>query len=182
MRRPFAPGGEGLRRAVLACALPVVLSLGGPAGAGEGLAGRAAVLDGDTLRVRGAVVGLFGISAPGLRQTCESASGRAVPCGADAAEALARHIGEAAVACEPRGLDRHGRPVALCRMNGEDLAVWLVERGYAVADRLSGSAYVEAETAAWARRLGLWAGVFEEPSERAREDFSAPTQLSALAR
>lgn len=143
--------------------------------------GPAVVLDGDTLRIGGEVLGLYGIAAPGRAQTCETVSGERRPCGLESARALARHIGAAELACEPRGLDRHHRKVVLCRIGGEDLAGWLVENGHAVADRLSATVYVAAETSAWARRRGLWSMAFEEPSERRREDFSAPTLVSALA-
>ena len=150
--------------------------------AGETMTGRPSVLDGDTLRLRGTVVGLHGIAAPGLSQTCESGTGQSVECGLIAARALAEHIGEASIACEPRGIDRHRRTVAVCHLGGEDLGAWMVANGLAVADRFAATDYVAHGTKAWAKRRGLWAGVFEDPSERKREDYSAKVQISALAK
>ncbi|WP_375463345.1 thermonuclease family protein [uncultured Methylobacterium sp.] len=169
-----------MKRAVHASAIALAL-LCGPVLGNEALTGPAVVLDGDTLRLKDAVVGLFGIAAPAPEQTCEGATGLPVACGADAAQALAGHIGAASVVCEPRGLDRHRRPVALCRVGGEDLSAWMVARGHAVADRLSAPDYVPQETKAWATRRGLWAGVFEEPSRR-RVDASAPARMASLTR
>lgn len=163
----------------------IVLLLGGVAVAGpvrdgEALAGRPQVVNGDTLRVRGVQVGLFGIAAPGLGQTCENARGKTVHCGQHAARALAEHIGQASVTCEPRGHDRHKRLVAVCRLGGEDLSAWAVGRGLAVADRHASSDYVAQDTKAWATRRGLWAGVFEDPSNRKREE-GAGASASASA-
>lgn len=170
-----------MKHSVHAATLSLAL-LCGPALGAEAPAGPAVVLDGDTLRLKGSVVGLFGIAAPAPEQTCEGAPGRPVACGADAARALAARIGGAGVVCEPRSLDRHRRPVALCRVDGEDLSTWMVAHGYAVADRLSASDYVPQETRAWVTRRGLWAGVFEEPSNRRRIDATAPAQVAALAK
>lgn len=163
------------------------LASAGPALGGEALAGRPQVVNGDTLRLRGTQLGLFGIAAPGLSQTCENAKGKSVPCGQQAARALAEHIGQASISCEPRGHDRHKRMVAVCRLGSEDLSAWMVGRGLAVADRHASSDYVSYDTKAWATRRGLWAGVFEDPSNRKREDApsasaSAGAQFTALSR
>lgn len=163
------------------------LAAAGPALGGEALTGRPHIVNGDTLRLRGAQVGLFGIAAPGLGQTCENAKGKSVQCGQVAARALAEHVGQASVSCEPRGHDRHKRMVAVCRLGSEDLSAWMVGRGLAVADRNASSDYVAQDTKAWATRRGLWAGVFEDPSHRKREDApssAAPAgaQFTALSR
>lgn len=174
-----------LRSAPIALVVGGFLSAG-TASAGDGLSGRPQVVNGDTLRLRGSQFGLFGIAAPGLGQTCESAKGKTVPCGQHAARALADHIGEGSVTCEQRGLDRHKRLVALCRLGGEDLSAWMVGRGLAVADRHASSDYVQQDTKAWATRRGLWAGVFEDPSNRKREDAPSAAvtgaQFTALKR
>lgn len=170
-------------RAVLAVLVLAVLVLatasGGPARADETLTGRAVVLEGDTLRLRGQVVGLYGIVAPAPGATCESARGAPIRCGAEAARALAARIDEGSLACEPRGRDRFDRLLAVCRKDGEDLAAWMVENGHAVADRFFVRDYVALEARAWSRRRGLWAGVFADPTERGRTPYSA-TRFSAI--
>ncbi|GAB6845155.1 endonuclease YncB(thermonuclease family) [Methylorubrum rhodinum] len=170
-------------RTVLAV-LSISAALCGPAGAdeadaGDAVTGRAAVIEGDTLRLRGQVVGLYGIVAPAPGAACESARGASIRCGAAAARALAERIGEGSLACEPRGRDRFDRLLAVCRKEGEDLGAWMVESGHAVADRFHVRDYVAHEARAWSRRRGLWAGVFADPTERGRVPYSAK-RVSAL--
>ncbi|WP_267427274.1 thermonuclease family protein [Methylobacterium sp. GC_Met_2] len=135
-----------------------------PARAGEVLQGPAQVIDGGTLRVGARQVSLSGIVAPDAGQTCSDAQDRTYACGRDAARALADRIGEAAVACEPRGGGE--TVVALCRIGDEDLGAWMVAHGLAVPERDAAPAYAAAADRAWGRRLGLWSGVFQDPAER----------------
>lgn len=156
-----------------------VLALGAQAAsADDALRGRATVLDGDTLVVRGQVIGLRGIAAPRLTQTCETAGGRKYPCGKIAAEALATRIGETSLACVIGQADPQARALGTCRKDGEDLAAWLVSHGYAVADRHASSDYVPNQKQAWAKRRGLWAGVFEDPTTQERQAYSAKSHVA----
>jgi hypothetical protein len=80
------------------------------------IAGRASVIDGDTLEIRGERIRLFGIDAPESGQTCLDAKGRSYRCGQKAALVLDARIGEGVVTCERKDSDRYGRVVALCRV------------------------------------------------------------------
>ncbi|WP_232631903.1 thermonuclease family protein [Methylobacterium sp. Leaf118] len=137
----------------------------GVARAGEAapIAGPATVIDGATLSVDGVRLRLHGIEAPGLDQTCFDGRERGYPCGRVAAAALAARIGGQSLACEPRAEDRG---TARCRLGADDLAAWLVERGYAVADRRVSTEYLAQDERAWGRRAGLWSGVFDLPTQR----------------
>lgn len=150
--------------------------------AGESLSGRPQILDGDTLRLRGTIVGLYGIAAPGPTQSCEGRKGERVACGERATQALAERVGTASITCEPRGFDTYRRTLAVCRFGDEDLAAWMVAQGFAVADRLRARDYITQDAQAWAKRIGLWASVFEDPSDRMREDYQATLKLSAVER
>ena len=134
--------------------------------AGNALHGPAQVIDGGTLRVGERQVSLYGIAAPEADQTCADAQDQTYACGRDAARALADHIGAAALTCQPRGAAAGGVIVALCRIGDEDLGAWMVGRGLAVPDRAVAPDYVAAADRAWGRRLGLWSGVFQDPTER----------------
>ncbi|HET8728848.1 MAG TPA: thermonuclease family protein [Alphaproteobacteria bacterium] len=159
------------RIVVLAAAI-----LAGPACADETAAGRATVIDGDTIAIRDQRFRLHGIDAPEGDQLCQDAQGRDWRCGQRAALALADRIGQRTVACEPRDLDRYGRIVAVCRTGNDDLNAWMVAHGWAVAYREYSTDYAGAEASARAARAGIWAGTFQDPAayRRGRRAVAAP--------
>ena len=126
------------------------------------VSGRVRIVDGDTLDIGGVQVRLHGIDAPESRQSCV-ADGRRWACGERATRALSGRIGGRTVACEERDRDRYGRTVAVCRAAGEDLNVWMVREGWALAYRRYSMAYVAEETAARSARRGIWRGDFVAP-------------------
>ena len=103
--------------------------------------GRASVIDGDTIEIRGQRIRLFGIDAPEGRQTCTDVSG-ALPSRAEAAQVPDYRISEGVVTCKPKDRDRYGRVVAVCRAYGEDLSAF----------RRYGEQYVPAEDLARRRK------------------------------
>ena len=62
------------------------------------------------------------------------------------------------MSCEPRGLDRYGRTLAACFVDGRDINAQMVRQGYAWAFVKYSSAYVKEEAAAKAEGLGIWQG------------------------
>ena len=92
------------------------------------LAGRARVIDGDTIEVGTARIRLFGVDAPESTQRCVAGS-RRWSCGEQATRVLAGRIDGRSVACEERDQDRDGRIVAVCRYGGQDVNAWLVREG-----------------------------------------------------
>jgi endonuclease YncB( thermonuclease family) len=119
------------------------------------LAGRASVIDGDTLEIRGMRVRLVGIDAPESDQTCLDAAEQSWRCGQRAALALADRIGAATVTCEGDERDRYERLLAVCQARGEDLGAWLVSEGLALAYRRYSKAYIGQENAARAAKRGV---------------------------
>lgn len=83
--------------------------------------GQAEVIDGDSLRVAGAELRLFGIDAPEYTQSCY-ANAAPVTCGTMAKEVLEGMIAGSTVSCSPVGTDAYGRTVARCRTSGVDIA------------------------------------------------------------
>lgn len=127
------------------------------------LAGRARVIDGDTVEVQGQRIRLHGIDAPESAQECATATGRSYRCGQAAADALARTVRGASVACAVRGTDRYGRRIAVCYLDGTDLNAWMVSAGHALAYRRYSMDYVPQERRARTNGLGMWQGSFEAP-------------------
>jgi endonuclease YncB( thermonuclease family) len=148
--------------------------------AAELLVGRASVIDGDTLELRGERVRLWGIDAPESRQLCERA-GERWRCGQAAALALDAWLAGRTVRCEGRDRDRWQRLIALCRVAGEDVGRWLVRNGHALAFRRYSRDYVGEEELARADRVGVWEGSFALPWAWRADGDAAPMITAAAA-
>lgn len=85
------------------------------------LSGPAHVVDGDTIDIGQTRVRIWGIDAPEMNTAAGKRSRRF----------LVRFLGKHTVRCYPEGFDRYGRTVALCRVNGADIARILVKMGHA---------------------------------------------------
>lgn len=125
----------------------------------DALNGAARVIDGDTIELGGQRLRLLGMDAPELDQLCQQA-GRPYRCGEVARDSL-RALARPGVNCAVSGRDRYGRGLAVCQAGGQDLGRALVVAGLAVAY----GRYEAEERMAASRRVGLWAGEFERPSE-----------------
>jgi endonuclease YncB( thermonuclease family) len=132
------------------------------------IAGRASVIDGDTIEIHGQRIRFFGIDAPESQQLCQ-ADGKPYRCGQQAALALSDHVAARPITCERRNVDRYGRVVAVCSAADEDLNAWMVRQGWALAYRHYSTAYVADEEAAHVARLGIWRGTFEAPWDWRRD-------------
>jgi len=113
----------------------------------DSLAGRADVIDGDTLRVAGRTVRLLHIDAPETDQ----------PGGAAATARLTKLTQGRRVACRREGTDAYDRDLAFCRVGELDLGVAMVAAGRAAAYRRYGDTYVGVERAARRAERGIWA-------------------------
>jgi endonuclease YncB( thermonuclease family) len=141
----------------------------------QSITGRASVIDGDTLEIRGTRIRFHAADAPESAQSCQGADGKPYRCGQQAALALSDKIGSSNVTCQQKDIDRYQRIVAQCSANGVDLNGWLVEQGYALAYRQYGTDYVTQEHAARKAKRGLWAGSFTPPWDWRRGERSAST-------
>lgn len=140
------------------------LLLIGAAGASQQLAGRASVIDGDTIEIHGARIRLHGIDAPESAQLCRNQDSDLYRCGAAAAAALDAFISDRPVSCRQTDRDRYGRAVAECEVAGEDLGEWMVGHGHAVDwPRYSRGRYSGTQAIAAKAERGIWAGSFVEP-------------------
>lgn len=142
---------------------------------GAPVSGRARAVDGDTLRLGRERVRLLGIDAPEIAQTCRR-DGRRWPCGVAARTAMARLVQRGTTRCAPRGRDRYGRLLAVCRTAGADLSASMAAAGLAV----SRGDYGAEQAAAQRARKGVWAGTFEDPRAWRDAHTGAATQHTPL--
>lgn len=141
---------------IIAHVLPVV--------AGEPIAGRASVIDGDTIDIHGTRIRLEGIDAPESRQICtERPSGEPMRCGQRAAFFLADMLSEHTVTCVEAGRDRYKRILAHCEASGEDVGAAMVRAGWALAFVRYSREYLPQEDEARAAGAGMWATEFLAP-------------------
>ena len=127
--------------------------------------GKARVIDGNTLEIGGERIRLDGIDAPDPDQQCLSGKGRPYACGTHATRELAGLVSGHTLVCKGEERDPDDRLIAVCSLGPFDLGEMMVAGGWALADPVRGAAYTRAETAARARKEGLWKGTFDPPWE-----------------
>lgn len=127
------------------------------------LTGRASVIDGDTIEIHGQRVRLHGIDAPESGQLCSDGMGINYRCGQAAALHLDDLVRGKSINCVSDQVDRYGRLIARCSVNGVSINESLVYDGMAVAYRQYSNQYVLMEIDAQKAGRGLWAGDFEMP-------------------
>jgi endonuclease YncB( thermonuclease family) len=138
------------------------------AAAETSIIGRATVIDGDTIEIKGERVRLHGIDAPESAQLCRNDQGKSYRCGAAAARILEEFLAASQpTQCRFVERDRYGRFVGNCyRADGASVAELLVLSGWAFDwPRYSKGEYADEQAHARAMRLGLWAGTFVYPWE-----------------
>lgn len=110
------------------------------------------VIDGDSLKINGKTIRIYGIDAPELSQECDGWMA-----GQYAAGVLRGLVEGKIVACVPTTIDRYGRTVALCFADGIDLGAEMVRQGLAWAFVRYSRDYLHLEAAARAEGLGIHA-------------------------
>lgn len=135
------------------------------------------VVDGDTIRLDGQRVRLWGFDAPERRQTCRI-SGVERSIGEEATEGLKALMAGGDLKCRTRDRDRYGRTVAECSAGDQDVGQAMVRMGWAWAlPRYSRDAYLPAQEEAERARRGIWAGEAncEAPARFRQEHRQAPS-------
>lgn len=125
----------------------------------EDLQGRPTVIDGDSLRLDGVELRLWGIDAPEIGQTCRRPE--AWQCGRQARTHLRGLLGGEAVQCSGHQTDRYDRLLVECTVGDSNINAAMVRDGYAV----SFGAFEGLEADARAARRGIWASDFERPAQ-----------------
>jgi endonuclease YncB( thermonuclease family) len=114
--------------------------------------------------MHGTVIRLWGVDAPESSQLCRAGDSIQYRCGAKAANELDVFIAKRPVSCTPISVDRYGRTVASCSVDGVDLGDWLVSNGLALDwPQYSKGLYDKAQREAERTGRGLWAGSYVAP-------------------
>ncbi|RVM34220.1 thermonuclease family protein [Sinorhizobium meliloti] len=155
-----------MRLRLLTSALSLGAALVMQAVAAEPITGRASVIDGDTIEIRGERIRLHGVDAPEGWQRCDDGHDGTYRCGRQAALDLDKFLADSRpTRCEFLGRDRYKRIVGVCfRADGREVNRWVVESGNAVDwERYSKGAYADAQEIAISLGAGIWRGEFEMP-------------------
>lgn len=140
------------------------------------IVGAASALDGNTLRVGGVLVRLAGTDAPEGPQSCSLGPGRgSYFCGIVARAWLTELTMGKRIYCSIERRAEDERNFGTCgvdnaagngfRQGEVSLNETMVRNGWAVADRRTGTAYIDAQIAADNDNAGLWQGVFTMPRD-----------------
>jgi len=124
--------------------------------------GKPSVIDGDTLRMLGWVLHLYGADAVEGPQSCRY-EGIRYPCGAMATAYLVELTLGRDVVCTGVDKNRSGELLANCHVDGKELNALMVASGWALANTKETTLYVSEEGRAKERKSGLWRGEFVRP-------------------
>jgi endonuclease YncB( thermonuclease family) len=130
--------------------------------AGE-LAGIPRIVDGDTVEIGRVKIRLAGIDAPETDQICLDTKGEKWSCGITARDALINYSNARSWECSTTGIDKYGRSLGNCFIEGEDVSKWMVRSGWALSFVRYSHIYDSDEIFARDSRAGLWSGAFIAP-------------------
>jgi endonuclease YncB( thermonuclease family) len=115
--------------------------------------------------VDGTVVRLYGVKAPPLDQNCQIGGDEVWRCGLASAAALLQAVQGQQVECRGNSNDNKGRLVAICFVAGRSLNQFMVEMGWASADKEVSSMFLDFEAEARANKRGLWSSNYQPRSD-----------------
>ncbi|MBM3579279.1 MAG: thermonuclease family protein [Alphaproteobacteria bacterium] len=127
--------------------------------------GKVFVIDGDSLKVGGKEVRLFGVDAPEYSQTCFDAKKEEYACGHVSLEFTKKLAGGKIAECVYAEQDKYDRYLSKCRIDELSINEELVKNGMAVVYNFTESdEKMDAlEAAAKQQKLGIWQGAFQLP-------------------
>src|SRR5262249_14547302 len=128
------------------------------------ISGQPTIVSSSSLTVNGKRIVFFGVDPLMPKNPCNIGP-RVWDCGTAAFRTLMNLVGREPVMCEPQVLDMFSRVFAKCTVNGQDIAMALVEAGMAVAFPAENKAYAEAGQKGKAEKKGMWQGTFMTPSD-----------------
>lgn len=129
------------------------------------IAGVVRVIDADTLDVGTTRIRLHAIDAPEQDQSCTTEHGVAFACGAWVTDQVAARFAGKRATCSTTDIDKYGRTVATCEVDGVDMGREIVSQGWAFAYRRYGMDYDLVEKAAYVADQGLHAFRVQSPAQ-----------------
>jgi endonuclease YncB( thermonuclease family) len=121
------------------------------------------IREGDQITIGSSRIRLAGIDAPSVDQLCLDTKGERWTCGVAARDELIKHADNKSWTCHVVRVDRRGRSVAHCEVDGEDIQKWLVKSGWALSYVRVSHDYDADEKAAREAKAGMWQGAFIAP-------------------
>jgi len=140
----------------------LLLLLPATAGAAD-ITGVPKIREADQITIGSTRIRLGGIDAPQVDQLCLNTKGERWTCGVAARDELVKFVGNKGWTCRTRAVDRRGRTVARCEVDGQDIQKWLVRNGWALAFVRISKDYEPDEKAAREAKAGMWQGAFIAP-------------------
>ena len=130
----------------------------------QSIAGKAKVIDGDTIHIDKNKIRLHGIDAPERNQNCLY-NNQEWACGKESTSALKKLIHNQLINCKIKSIDRYNRYVAICFANKINLNKLMVKKGWATAYKYYSMDFILEEESARLNKDGIWRGTFEDPYE-----------------
>jgi endonuclease YncB( thermonuclease family) len=142
--------------------------------------GRASATRSDGLSLNGHDYQLFGIDGFAFNQSC-FVDGQPFACGVSATRALQTLLEPAAITCAEKGTSEAGATLATCTGHDGDIALKLVEQGWALADSAESGDYAAAEATARGNHAGAWHGMFLTPKAYREQVAAIETRYAERA-
>ena len=132
--------------------------------------GKAYAIDGDSLKVAGNEVRLFGIDAPEYNQKCLNADNIEYSCGSLAKKYASDLVKNKEVNCYYHIKDFYNRYLAKCYIDGVEINKELLKNGMAIiySYQESDGEAKALEKQARDAKIGIWQGAFENPKDYRR--------------
>jgi endonuclease YncB( thermonuclease family) len=127
------------------------------------ITGTPKIREGDQIVIGSSRIRLAGIDAPSVDQLCLNTKGERWTCGVAARDELIKHAENKPWTCHVNRVDRRGRSVARCEVDGEDIQRWMVKNGWALSYVRFSHDYDADEKAAREAKAGMWQGAFIAP-------------------
>jgi endonuclease YncB( thermonuclease family) len=121
------------------------------------------IREADLVQIGNSRIRLSGIDAPSVDQLCLNTKGERWTCGVAARDELIKHVEGKSWTCHVGQVDRRGRALSRCEVDGEDIQKWLVRSGWALAFSRFSHDYDADEKQAREAKVGMWQGAFIAP-------------------